>query len=251
MSIFDHSQFLLILGPCSVTDTEKTLRVAEAVAPHATMFRGGAFKPRSDARAFQGLGAAGLEMLAAAKARTGLPVVTELLDVRDLDAVVAVADVVQVGARNMQNTGLLKALGGCGRTVLLKRGLAATIDETLKAASYVVDGGNPDVILCERGIRTFESAYRFTLDLGAVPILQERSELPVIVDPSHAPGRRDLVTRLSKAAIAVGADGLIVETDEDPDQALSDGPQQLDVTTIDAFAATVRLAVALEGRQIA
>jgi 3-deoxy-7-phosphoheptulonate synthase len=244
--------FTLIAGPCSVVDPEQTLRVAAAVqAAGATMFRGGAFKPRSDPRAFQGLGTEGLRQLAEAKAHTGLEIVTEVLDVRDLDDVLAVADVVQVGARNMQNTGLLKALGQAGKPVLLKRGLAATIDETVKAADYIRCEGNERVILCERGIRTFETAYRFTLDLAAVPLLQERSGLPVIVDPSHAPGRRDLVTRLSKAAVAVGADGLIVEVDERPDEALSDPAQQLAVETFPAYAASIGASLALEGRHLA
>lgn len=245
------TSFTLIAGPCSVTERDKTLRVARTVrAAGATMFRGGAFKPRSDPRAFQGLGRPGLELLAEAKASTGLPIVTELLDVRDLDAVLEVADVVQVGARNMQSTGLLRELGRAGCAVLLKRGLAATIDETVRAAEYIRHEGNERVVLCERGIRTFEPTYRFTLDLGAVPLLQERSGLPVFVDPSHAPGRRDLVTRLSKAAIAVGADGLIVEVDEDPDQARSDPAQQLEVERYAAYVREVEAALRVEGRTL-
>jgi 3-deoxy-7-phosphoheptulonate synthase len=243
--------FTVIAGPCSVVDTRKTVRVAQAVAAAgATMFRGGAYKPRSDPRAFQGLGERGLEMLSAAKEASGLPVVTELLDVRDLDVVVEVADVVQVGARNMHNTGLLKALGQAGRPVLLKRGMSATIDETVKAAEYIRGEGNEQVVLCERGIRTFESAYRFTLDLGAVPILKERSGLPVFVDPSHAPGRRDLVLCLSKAAAVVGADGLVVEVDEDPESALSDPAQQLRVEDFAVYMAAVRRVVEGEGRRV-
>lgn len=243
--------FTLIAGPCSVVDAGQTLRVAQAVrAAGATMLRGGAFKPRSDPQAFQGLGREGLEMLRAAKEATGLPIVTELLDVRDLEDVAAVADLVQVGARNMQNTPLLRELGRAGCAVLLKRGLAASIDETVKAAEYVRCEGNERVVLCERGIRTFETAYRFTLDLAAVPLLQERSGLPVIVDPSHAPGRRDLVTALSKAAVAVGADGLIVEVDERPELALSDSAQQLEIGAFAAYAATVRRAARAEHRQL-
>ncbi|HEX4362910.1 MAG TPA: 3-deoxy-7-phosphoheptulonate synthase [Solirubrobacteraceae bacterium] len=241
--------FTVIAGPCSVTCFEQTLRVAETVKQAgATMFRGGAFKPRSDPRSFQGLAELGLAMLLEAKAATGLMIVTEVLDVRDLDLVLTVADVVQVGARNMQNTGLLRELGRAGCPVLLKRGLAATIDETIGAAEYIRGEGNDDVLLCERGIRTFESRYRFSLDLTAVPILQERSGLPVLVDPSHAPGRRDLVLRLSKAAAAVGADGLIVEVDESPDDALSDGPQQLSSDVFADYMREVRRIAAGEGR---
>ncbi len=246
-----HDAFVLIAGPCSVVATDVTVRVAQQVkAGGATMFRGGAFKPRSDPQSFQGLGERGLEMLEEAKAATGLPIVTELLDVRDLERVLAVADLMQVGARNMQNAGLLRELGRTDCPVLLKRGLAATIDETVKATEYIRREGNERVVLCERGIRTFETAYRFTLDLTAVPILQERSGLPVLVDPSHAPGRRDLVTRLSKAAAAVGADGLIVEVDEDPDSALSDGPQQLRSAEFRAYASAVCRVAEAEGRRV-
>lgn len=247
----DKTTFTLIAGPCSVVATDQTVRVARQVsAAGATMFRGGAFKPRSDPRSFRGLGERGLAMLLEVKTETGLPIVTELLDVRDLDLVLGVADLVQVGARNMHNAGLLTALGQTDRPVLLKRGLAATIDETVKAADYIRGEGNHRVVLCERGIRTFETAYRFTLDLTAVPILQERSGLPVFVDPSHAPGRRDLVTGLSKAAVAGGADGLIVEVDEEPDKALSDGPQQLRSADFAAFAGEIRRVAAGEGRRV-
>src|SRR5947209_10118039 len=243
--------FALIAGPCSVVASDVTLRVARDVkTAGATMFRGGAFKPRSEHRSFQGLGRRALPILAEARAATGLPIVTELLDVRDIEAVLEVADLVQVGARNMHNTPLLKALGEVDCPVLLKRGLAATIDEAVKAADYIRCGGNERVVLCERGIRTFETAYRFTLDLAAVPILQDRSGLPVLVDPSHAAGRRELVPSLSKAAVAVGADGLIVEVDEDPDAALSDGPQQLRSRDFAAYAAEVRRLAEGEGRQM-
>jgi 3-deoxy-7-phosphoheptulonate synthase len=230
---------------------ELTVRVARQVKEDgAAMFRGGAYEPRSKPEAFQGLGKRGLAMLARAKAETGLPIITELLDVRDLDDVLEVADLIQVGARNMQNTGLLKELGQTDRPVLLKRGLAATIEETVNAAAYILDGGNHRVLLCERGIRTFETKYRFTLDLTAVPILQELSGLPVFVDPSHAPGRRDLVTRLSKAAVAVGADGLIVEVDEDPPSAPSDPDQQLYSADFAAYAAEIRRMAQAEGRRV-
>ena len=193
----------------------------------ATLLRGGAYKPRTSPYAFQGLGQEGLRLLAEAKAETGLPIVTELMDMRDLDAVLEVADVVQIGARNMQNYPLLAEIGRSGRPALLKRGLSSTLDELLMAAEYILKEGNPNVMLCERGIRTFETAYRFTLDLMAVPVLKELSHLPVIVDPSHAAGRRDLVLPLSLAAAAVGADGIIVEVHPNPDEAICDGPQAL------------------------
>jgi 3-deoxy-7-phosphoheptulonate synthase len=247
----DRTSLVVIAGPCSLTEHDKTLRVARAVkAAGASMFRGGIYKPRSDPHAFQGVGAAGQAMLAAARAETGLPVVTEVLDTRHVEEVAAVADVLQVGARNMHNTALLKELGQTDRPVLLKRGLAATIDELIKASSYITEGGNPRVLLCERGLRTFETAYRFTLDLLAVPLLQQRSGLPVIVDPSHAPGRRDLVLAMSKAAIAAGADGLIVEIDEDPDQARSDPAQQLATTAAESYMSEVARVASGEGRRI-
>lgn len=243
--------FTVIAGPCSVLETEQTVRVAIAVRQAgATMLRGGAFKPRSDPDAFQGHGARGIEMLREAKARTGLAVVTECLDVRDLEVVLSVADMIQVGARSMHNTGLLKALGEVDVPILIKRGMSATIDETIKAAGYVRRAGNDRIVLCERGIRTFETGYRFTLDLTAVPILQARSGAPVLVDPSHAPGRRDLVLALSKAAAALGADGLIVEADENPHLALSDPAQQLRIEELTAYVAEVHRVAAGEGRRL-
>ena len=186
--------FALIAGPCTVESREQTLQTARVVRDAgATLLRGGAYKPRTSPYSFQGLGQEGLRLLAEAKAETGLPIVTELMDMRDLDAVLEVADVVQIGARNMQNYPLLAEIGRSGRPALLKRGLSSTLDELLMAAEYILKEGNPNVMLCERGIRTFETAYRFTLDLMAVPVLKELSHLPVIVDPSHAAGRRDLV----------------------------------------------------------
>ncbi len=241
----------LIAGPCTVESRTQTLAVADAVAAEgASMLRGGAYKPRSSPHSFQGLGREGLVILAEAKARTGLPVVTELLDVRDVEDVLAVADVVQVGARNMQNYPLLTELGRSDCAVLLKRGLAATLDELLMAAEYVTKEGNERVILCERGVRTHETAYRFTLDLLAVPALQERSGLPVFVDPSHAPGRRDWVEPMSLAAVAAGADGLIVEVHDDPDNALCDGPQALRATEFGAYAERVRMVADAAGRNV-
>ncbi len=204
--------FALIAGPCAVESRAQTLETARAVADAgATMLRGGAYKPRTSPYAFQGLGQEGLRLLAEAKEQTGLPIVTELMDLRDLDDVLEVADVIQIGARNMQNYALLTEIGRSGRPALLKRGLSSTLEELLMAAEYILKEGNEAVILCERGIRTFETAYRFTLDLTAVPVLKELSHLPVVVDPSHAAGRRDLVTPLSLAAAAAGADGIIVE----------------------------------------
>jgi 3-deoxy-7-phosphoheptulonate synthase len=215
------------------------------------MLRGGAYKPRTSPYSFQGLGVEGLELLAEAKAETGLPIVTELMDARDLEPVLEVADVIQIGARNMQNYALLSELGRAGRPVIIKRGLSATLEELLMAAEYVLKEGNESVILCERGIRTFETAYRFTLDLMAVPVLKEMTHLPVIVDPSHAAGRRDLVEPLSLAAAAVGADGIIVEVHPDPKSAICDGPQQIETVDFAGYAERVTAAAALTGRTLA
>jgi 3-deoxy-7-phosphoheptulonate synthase len=243
--------FALIAGPCTVESREQTLETARVVRDAgATLLRGGAYKPRTSPYAFQGLGQEGLKLLAEAKAETGLPIVTELMDIGDLDAVLEVADVIQIGARNMQNYPLLAELGRAGRPVLLKRGLSATLDELLMAAEYILKEGNPNVMLCERGIRTFETAYRFTLDLMAVPVLKELSHLPVIVDPSHAAGRRDLVTPLSLAAAAVGADGIIVEVHPNPDEAICDGPQQLRAEDFAEYARAVERATALAGKAL-
>jgi 3-deoxy-7-phosphoheptulonate synthase len=214
----------------------------------AAMFRGGAYKPRTSPYAFQGLGQEGLRLLAEAKELYGLPIVTELMDVRDLEAVLEVADVLQIGARNMQNYTLLAEVGRSGCPVLLKRGLSATLEELLMAAEYILKEGNERVILCERGIRTFETAYRFTLDLMAVPVLRQLSHLPVVVDPSHAAGRRDLVEPLSLAAAAAGADGIIVEVHPNPDEAICDGPQALRTDAFAEYAAQVERAAAIAGK---
>ena len=244
--------FTLIAGPCTVESREQTLTVARAVqAAGASMLRGGAFKPRTSPFAFKGLGASGLEILAEARAETGLPVVTEFLDTQHADAIAEYADVLQIGARNMQNYALLEVAGKLGKPVLLKRGLSSSLDELLMAADYVLKEGNERVMLCERGIRTFETATRFTLDLSAVPWLKLHSHLPVIVDPSHASGDRRLVEPLSRAAAAVGADGIIVEVHGDPDQALCDGPQALYARDFAAFAEHVAAHAALVGRQLA
>ena len=243
--------FGLIAGPCTVESREQTLEVARAVkGAGVAMLRGGAYKPRTSPYSFQGLGVEGLRLLQEAKELTGLPVVTEVMDVRDIPDVVEVADVVQVGARNMQNYTLLAELGRAGLPVLLKRGLSATLDELLMASEYVLKEGNERVILCERGIRTFETAYRFTLDLLAVPVLQERTHLPVVVDPSHAAGRRDLVEPMSLAAAAAGADGIIVEVHNDPDRAICDGPQALPTEAFAGYADRVYAAAAIAGRDV-
>jgi 3-deoxy-7-phosphoheptulonate synthase len=218
----------LMAGPCSVESRDQLLGTADYVREAgATMLRGGAYKPRTSPYAFQGMGVEGLKILAEARERTGLPVVTELMDPRQLDDVVAYADVIQIGARNMQNFHLLSAVGEVDKPILLKRGLSATIEELLMAAEYICKEGNDRVMLCERGIRTFETATRNTLDIAAVPVLKQRSHLPVIVDPSHATGKVELIEPLSLAALAAGADGLIIETHPRPETALSDGGQSL------------------------
>jgi 3-deoxy-7-phosphoheptulonate synthase len=241
--------FVLIAGPCTVESQEQTLTTARVVAQvGGTLFRGGAYKPRTSPYAFQGLGREGLRLLAQAKAQTGLPIVTEVMDVRDLEAVLDVADVLQIGARNMQNYPLLAEVGRTRCAVLLKRGLSSTLEELLMSAEYILNQGNPNVMLCERGIRTFETSYRFTLDLMAVPVLKELSHLPVIVDPSHAAGRHELVQPLSLAAAAAGADGVIVEVHPDPSRAVCDGPQALPTDRFAAYASAVRSAAELAGK---
>lgn len=218
----------MVAGPCAVESAAQLSEIARAVAAAgAGALRGGAYKPRTSPYSFQGLGRVGLELLQAAREETGLPVITELLDVRDAPAVAAVADVIQIGARNMHNVPLLVEAARIGVPVLLKRSAAATIDELLDAADYLLEEGCDDVILCERGIRTFETGTRYTLDISAVPQLRERTHLPVLVDPSHAAGDARLVPALARAAIAAGADGLLIEVHDDPDFALSDGPQSL------------------------
>jgi 3-deoxy-7-phosphoheptulonate synthase len=245
----DH--FGLIAGPCTVEGREQTLEVARVVAENgATMLRGGAYKPRTSPYSFQGLGVEGLRFLQEAKDETGLPIVTELMDVRDVADVVEVADVIQVGARNMQNYTLLAEIGRAGLPVLLKRGLSATLDELLMAAEYVLKEGNSNVMLCERGIRTFETSYRFTLDLMAVPVLRELTHLPVIVDPSHAAGRRDWVQPMSLAAAAAGADGIIVEVHNEPEEAICDGPQTLPTEIFAEYAEQVRRIAEVAGKEV-
>lgn len=243
--------FGLIAGPCSVESREQLLSAGRFVKEAgATMLRGGAFKPRTSPYAFQGMGVEGLKILAEARAETGLPVVTELMDVRQLDDVVAYADVIQIGARNMQNFHLLSAVGQVDKPVLLKRGLAATIEELLMAAEYIVKEGNVNVILCERGIRTFETATRNTLDISAIPIIKRSCHLPIIVDPSHATGRVDLIEPLSLAAVAAGADGLLIETHPNPEAALCDGGQSLNPRDFARVVARIQEMVAWVGKTV-
>src|SRR6476469_879901 len=243
--------FGLIAGPCSVESREQTLTTARVVAAAgATMLRGGAFKPRTSPYTFQGLGIEALELLKEAKAETGLPIVTELMDPRHVEEVVEAADVIQIGARNSQNFLLLSEVGRAEKPVLLKRGLSSSVEELLMAAEYVAKEGNDRIILCERGMKTFETSTRFTLDLGAVAVLKKETHLPVIVDPSHAAGRRDLVLPLARAAVAVGADGIIVETHPQPEQALSDAAQQIPTSQFADFVAEVAAVVALMGKEI-
>jgi 3-deoxy-7-phosphoheptulonate synthase len=219
----------VMAGPCSVESREQLLETVDFVAAHgATIIRGGAFKPRTSPYSFQGLGVEGLRYLAEARERTGMPVITEVMEPSQVDIVAEYSDILQIGTRNMQNFSLLLACGRAGRPVMLKRGFGATIEEWLMAAEYVASAGNPNIILCERGIRTFETTTRNTLDLTAVPLMHHLTHLPVIVDPSHATGKRWLVKPLAIGGVAVGADGIMVEVHPSPDDALSDAEQQLD-----------------------
>src|ERR1700731_2437086 len=223
-------EFIVMAGPCSVESEKQIMQAAEGVAASGAKFlRGGAFKPRTSRYDFQGLETEGLKLLAQAKRATGLGIITEVMSDRDVDLVAGYADILQIGARNMQNFSLLKTLGKCGRPILLKRGLSSTIKELLMSAEYIVAHGNPDVMLCERGIRTFETVTRNTCDIVAVAVLNEMTHLPVILDPSHATGKRSLVPPLARAAVAIGADGLIVEVHPAPEKAISDGAQSLDL----------------------
>ncbi len=242
--------FTLLAGPCAVETPQQTLEAARmSQAAGATILRGGAYKPRTSPYAFQGLGVRGLEILAEVREATGMPVVTEIVDAADVAVVAEHADMLQIGTRNMANFSLLQAVGEAGKPVLLKRGMTATIEEWLMAAEYIAQRGNLDVVLCERGIRTFEPSTRNTLDISAVPVVQATSHLPIIVDPSHAAGRKDLVVPLSRAAIAVGADGVIVDVHPSPETALCDGPQALLGTELRELAQAVRRLPPLLGRQ--
>ena len=241
----------IMAGPCSVESEKQIVEVAKAVkASGANFLRGGAFKPRTSPYSFQGLELEGLELLKIAKQETGLPIVTELMSTAYLDKFVEDVDVIQIGARNMQNFDLLKEVGKTQTPILLKRGMSSTIEEWLMSAEYIMAGGNENVILCERGIRTFETATRNTLDLSAVPVIKEKSHLPIIIDPSHATGKRDLVEPLAKAAIAVGADGLMIEVHNNPAKALCDGKQSIKPETFDDIMKTVKKYAKVEEKEI-
>ena len=249
-SVIGEGHFAVIAGPCSVESEEQLLCVAQAVkASGATLLRGGAFKPRTSPYSFQGLENRGLELLRLARQATGLPIVTEIMSETQLDDFADV-DVIQVGARNMQNFRLLKELGHCKKPILLKRGLSSTIEELLMSAEYILAGGNENVILCERGIRTFEKMIRNNLDISAVPIIKQKSHLPVIIDPSHAAGIAWMVEPLARTAIAAGADGLMIEVHNNPKCALCDGAQSLDPVQFDHLMQDVRRRVAFEGKHL-
>lgn len=250
-NIIGGKKIHVIAGPCSVENRAMIVAVAEDVKKAGVTFlRGGAFKPRTSPYTFQGLGEEGLLYLSEAKKRTGLPIVTELMDPRDLDLMVKYADIIQIGARNMQNFRLLLEVGTVKKPVLLKRGLSATIKEWLMSAEYIMSRGNHEVILCERGIRTFETATRNTLDLSSVPLLKQLTHLPVIVDPSHGVGKWDLVAPMAKAAIAAGADGLMIEVHPNPEEALSDGEQSLKPDQLHQLMKELKAIAEAVGREI-
>jgi len=245
-------EVVVIAGPCTVEGRSMLEATAQHVRAHgARALRGGAFKPRTSPYSFRGLGEEGLEMLAAVRQETGLPIVTEVMDTRQVELVASYADMLQIGARNMQNYSLLTEVGRLRRPVLLKRGMSATVEDLLLAAEYVMSQGNPNVVLCERGIRTFGTATRNTFDLAAIPVLKSETHLPVIADPSHAGGRRDLVAPLSYAAVAAGADGLIVEVHPEPESATSDGDQSLDFAEFASLMRTLRPFVSAAQRRLA
>jgi 3-deoxy-7-phosphoheptulonate synthase len=245
------ADLVVVAGPCAVESREQALTIARAVkAAGAHLLRGGAFKPRTSPYSFQGLGEEGLKILAEAREATGLPVVTEAVDVEGLELVERYADAIQIGARNMQNFSLLRRAGRAKKPVLLKRGMSATLEEFLMSAEYILSEGNYDVILCERGVRTFSDFSRNTLDLAMVPAVKDISHLPILVDPSHGTGRRDKVAPLSRAAAAVGADGLIVEVHHDPNRALSDGPQSITPDMFDALMRDLRQIAPVIGRRL-
>lgn len=249
--LFGGDEVPVIAGPCSIESAEQLDIIAKAVkASGAKVLRGGAFKPRTSPYSYQGMGEEGLQLLQATGKKYGMPTVSELLDARDLALFDKYVDLIQIGARNMQNFSLLKELGKTKKPILLKRGFSNTIEEWLMSAEYIYAGGNPNIILCERGIRTFEKATRSTLDVSSVPVVKKASHLPVIVDPSHAAGKWDLVPALSYAGIAAGADGLIIEVHHDPENAMSDGAQSLKPDTFDETMKKVRLIVSALGRKV-
>jgi 3-deoxy-7-phosphoheptulonate synthase len=245
------NELAIMAGPCSVETEAQILEVARAVrAAGATILRGGAYKPRSSPYSFQGLGEEGLRLLALARAETGLLIVTEAMDAEQLDQVVEIADVVQIGARNMQNYSLLRSAGRSGKPILLKRGLSATIQDLLLSAEYILAEGNPNVVLCERGLRGFDSVTRNLFDLSAIPIVHHLSHLPIVADPSHGTGRRDMVTPMARAAVAAGADGLLIEVHPHPERALSDGAQSLDPAQFATLMREARVIADAIGRSI-
>ena len=238
---FKSNSFIIIAGPCSIESEEQAFDIARAVKKSgAHILRGGAFKPRTSPYSFQGLGNEGLNILANVRKELKIPIITEVLDVRDLEAVAEVADIIQIGTRNMQNFSLLKEVGKTNKPVMLKRGLAATIKEWLLSAEYILKQGNENVILCERGIRSFDPETRNLLDLSAVALIREMSHLPVIVDPSHALGRRDLIEPMSKAALACGSYGVMIEVHDKPEEALSDGAQAINYADFDSLAKKIK-----------
>ena len=244
------SQLCLMSGPCAIESLDQVLQTAIAIKKSgATILRGGAYKPRTSPYSFQGLEEEGLKYMKEAREATGLPVICEVTSLAAIESAVKYVDMLQIGARNMQNFYLLKEAGKTGLPVLLKRGLAATIDDWLNASEYIISEGNPNVVLCERGIRTYETATRNTLDISAVPVIKEKSHLPIIVDPSHATGVRNYVTPLSKCALAAGADGLMIETHPNPATALSDGPQSLTFAQFDELCQQLRPYAQLSGKQ--
>lgn len=249
--IFGGNKLVVIAGPCAVENENQMLETGRKVKKAgASILRGGAFKPRTSPYAFQGLEEEGLKILKSVSVEVGIPFVTEVVNPKDVDLVARYADMFQIGARNMQNFTLLKEVGKTNKPVILKRGLAATIEEWLMAAEYILSEGNLQVVLCERGIRTYETSTRNTLDLSAVPMVQHLSHLPIIVDPSHGTGKRHLVTPLSRAAVAAGADGLIIEVHPDPETALSDGPQSLNFLEFEAFISEINPVAAAVRREI-
>ena len=251
VKIGDEKKIVLMSGPCSVESREQILAIAKIVKKcGASILRGGAFKPRTSPYTFQGLGIEGLKLLAEAREATGLPVITELMDTKDAEAVDKYADIIQIGARNMQNFSLLKEAGRCQKPVMLKRGMAATIKDVLLSAEYILSEGNMNVMLCERGIRTFETYTRNTLDLSAVPALKKESHLPVIVDPTHGAGHRDLIPTMALCAVASGADGIMIEVHNDPEAALSDGEQAMLPEKFEQIVKQMRAVAAAIGKEI-